>query len=123
MQLNTLYCIKRSITLIIKKKNCIILYFNKSDITKNYKGFFRYIQHATFNVLTDLWACNYPENKKARFHINYLFFSIYKKTRLLLRLPLSESQNILIVDTITTLFKSSAWFEREVWDLFWYLFL
>jgi len=74
-----------------------------------------------FSSLTDMWAVDlsiFPKvfNFSARFQLNYLFFSMYNITfRFLFSFMASLSD---YVPTLTKLFFSAAWLEREIWDLF-----
>jgi len=68
----------------------------------------------SFLVLTDLWVVDYLENKD-RFQVNYLLYSPYSTIRLHIITYASVDSKI---PSINTLFKSSLWLEREVWDLF-----
>ena len=53
---------------------------------------------------------------KARFEVVYHFFSLPLKHRLRVKVPVEESDCEL--DSLTSLWASANWFEREVWDMF-----
>jgi len=53
---------------------------------------------------------------KARFEVVYHFFSLPLKIRLRLKVPVEESNPQ--VDSISSLWASANWFEREVWDMY-----
>ncbi len=53
---------------------------------------------------------------KARFELVYHFFSLPLKHRLRIKVPVEESG--AEVDSLTPMWASSNWFEREVWDMF-----
>ena len=67
-----------------------------------------------FTQLIDLTAVDYPDKPK-RFNIIYILLSIDYNSRILISTYITEDD---IVDSITSLFPCSNWYEREVWDLF-----
>ena len=52
----------------------------------------------------------------ARFVVTYHFYSINRKHRLRLVVPVEESD--AVVDSLTSLWAGADWLEREVWDMF-----
>ena len=52
----------------------------------------------------------------SRFEVVYHFFSLPLKARLRVKVPVEESDPV--VDSLTPLWASANWFEREVWDMF-----
>ena len=71
-------------------------------------------ENLKFNQFIDLTAVDYP-NKKNRFEMVYIFLSIKKNMRIILKFSINEND---AVDSLTNLFPSANWYEREVWDLF-----
>lgn len=70
-----------------------------------------------FNVLIDLTAVDYlKQGKPYRFEVVYHFYSIAKKYRVRVKVPLTEETPS--VPTLTGLWPIANWFEREVWDMF-----
>lgn len=70
-----------------------------------------------FNVLIDLTAVDCLKlDRPHRFEVVYHFYSIAKKHRARLKVPLTEEDPS--VDTLTGLWPGANWFEREVWDMF-----
>lgn len=53
---------------------------------------------------------------QARFEVVIHFFSLFHKHRIRLKVPLEESDPEL--DSLTALWPTANWFEREVWDMF-----
>ena len=51
-----------------------------------------------------------------RFDVVYHFYSTRHNRRLRLRVPLASADPV--VDSLTELWRSADWFEREVWDMF-----
>jgi len=75
-----------------------------------------------FNFLMDLTAVDYlfyaggRIQKEFRFEVVYHFFSLKHNLRLRLKVPVDEKDPE--VDTLSDLWKSANWYEREVWDMF-----
>ena len=67
-----------------------------------------------FNQLIDITAVDYPE-RDIRFKIVYLFLSIEKNQRLILDLFVKENE---FVSSLTSVFPSANWMEREVFDMY-----
>lgn len=75
-------------------------------------------QELKFTALLDIWGTDNLGNEK-RFEVNYLFLSVFLAKRVLVRVELSENEGIA---TLTHVFNSAGWLEREVWDMFGVLF-
>jgi NADH-quinone oxidoreductase subunit C len=69
-----------------------------------------------FDYLSDITAVDYWSKKEPRFEVVYHVVSLQKKTRLRIRVPVSESA--AAVDSLTPLWPGANFLEREVWDLF-----
>jgi NADH-quinone oxidoreductase subunit C len=70
-----------------------------------------------YNFLMDLTAVDYLKmKKKPRFEVVYHFFSLEKKNRVRIKVPVEESSPE--VDSLVELWPGANWFEREVWDMF-----
>ena len=67
-----------------------------------------------FSQLLELTAVDYPD-RKSRFTLVYIFLSIEYNSRIIITANLGEDDS---VESITSLFPSANWYEREVWDLF-----
>lgn len=65
-------------------------------------------------TLVDIAVYDKP-GKLYRFNINYVLLSTELNTRIIVTVPSNE---ILWVPTVTTLFKTANWYEREAWDTF-----
>jgi len=68
-----------------------------------------------FNFLMDVTAVDYWK-RKPRFEVVYHFFSLPNRWRLRLKVPVGEQDPE--VDTLTELWPSANWYEREVYDMF-----
>jgi len=67
-----------------------------------------------FKVLIDLTAADYPERAE-RFEIAYNLLSLTHNQRVRVKLSTDEDTP---VPSITQIYSSAGWFEREVWDMF-----
>src|SRR2546421_2526992 len=70
-----------------------------------------------FNYLSDLTCVHYPDNRDAPFEVVYNLYSISKNERVRLKVATSEG-----IESVTGLWPSADWPEREVYDLFWVVF-
>ena len=67
-----------------------------------------------FRQLVDITAVDYPENKK-RFKMVYLLLSHEFNHRIIIDYFISESE---IVSSLTSIYPSANWMEREVFDMY-----
>ena len=69
-----------------------------------------------FNFLMDLTAVDYLNRKDNRFEVVYHFYSLKHNDRLRVKVPVSEDDST--IDSVSSLWKTANWYEREVWDLY-----
>ena len=75
-----------------------------------------------FDFLMDLTAVDYlffaggRIQKDFRFEVVYHFYSLKNNTRLRLKVAVDEKEPE--VDSVTSLWSSADWYEREVWDMY-----
>ena len=67
-----------------------------------------------YRQLIDITAVDYT-NKKKRFEVNYQLLSIIYKKRLCVSFNIFEE---ISINSISFLYPSAGWYEREVWDIF-----
>ena len=67
-----------------------------------------------FRQLMDIAGVDYPEKEK-RFNLIYLFLSHENNNRIKLLIKFDTSQ---IINSITKIFPSANWMEREVFDMY-----
>lgn len=79
--------------------------------------FLKQNQQLRFDCLLDIWAVDFLG--KNRFEVNYLLLSIINQSRVIIRTRVDEYTGL---PSISDLFKSSGWLEREVWDMYGILF-
>lgn len=70
-----------------------------------------------FNFLMDITAVDFLKmGKSPRFEVVYHFYSLKWNHRLRVKVPVEEKNPE--VDTLSDLWPSANWYEREVWDMF-----
>ena len=67
-----------------------------------------------FNYLSDLTCVHYPDNKEAPFEVIYNLYSISKNERVRLKAAVNGEG----INSVTSVWPSADWPEREVYDLF-----
>lgn len=67
-----------------------------------------------FKQLMDIAGADYPSRLK-RFELNYVLLSLFLNIRVQIKVCLAEFEQI---DSVTDVFSSAGWLEREIWDLF-----
>ena len=67
-----------------------------------------------FKTLISITAVDYPERKN-RFEINYFLLSYKLNTRIIIKITTND---VTPINSITSIYSSANWYEREVWDLF-----
>ena len=70
--------------------------------------------NTNFKQLIDITAVDYPQNDK-RFKITYLFLSHENNKRIILNFSIKEND---ILTSLTQVFPSANWMEREVFDMY-----
>src|SRR5690606_13813164 len=71
-----------------------------------------------FNMLMDITAIDYPKNKQ-RFVVVYQMLNTLYNQRVCIKVIVSDN---LVIPSLTLIYKSAGWLEREVWDLFGIIF-
>lgn len=72
-------------------------------------------KHGTMKFfLMDITAVDFPKDKE-RFHVVYQLLSFVFNQRISLKISTSITEP---VSSITSIYRSAGWLEREVWDLF-----
>ncbi|MDH3493456.1 MAG: NADH-quinone oxidoreductase subunit C [Acidobacteriota bacterium] len=68
-----------------------------------------------FDMLADLCGCDRGPEEDPRFEVNYHLFSTVHYQRLRIKVELTEDD--AVVESVTTLWKTANWHERETYDL------
>jgi len=76
--------------------------------------FLRDDSNCLFKLLVDICGVDYPDREE-RFEIVYNLLSLKHNQRIRVKLSTTEDKP---VPSVTGVFKTAGWFEREVWDLF-----
>ena len=76
--------------------------------------YFKTNHNCKFRQLIEITAVDYPEREK-RFNIVYLFLSHENNLRLAVKVSVDENQT---VPSITKIFPSANWMEREIFDMY-----
>ena len=84
-------------------------------------GFVRFLRdddQTRFSTLIDITAVDHPGRDK-RFDVVYHLLSMYRNHRIRVRVQVREDD---LVPSLTEVFPSADWFEREVFDMFGLIF-
>ena len=103
---------------ITDKKKYFEVIVTKENIFQTIKNL-KENKNLIFNQLIDITAVDYPSNS-LRFEIIYILLSMVLNKRVVVKTFLGESEGI---ESITTIYKSADWYERECYDLFGISFL
>jgi NADH-quinone oxidoreductase subunit C len=85
------------------------------DRLKSVMEFLKCDDRLKFNLLIDLTAVDYL-GEKPRFEIVYHLLSLPRNERIRIKLRVDESDPV--VESVSSLWASANWLEREVWDMF-----
>jgi NADH/F420H2 dehydrogenase subunit C len=94
---------KQEVTCIVKA-DCVVRVI---DFLKNHVN-------AQYRVLIDVCGVDRPD-QSARFEVVYHFLSIQYNSRIRIKVAIDEKSSI---ESITSVFESANWWEREVWDMY-----
>ena len=93
--------------------NQLVIYIDVEDIISTIL-FLKTNEKCRFRQLIDITAVDYPQNEK-RFKIVYLLLSHEKNLRITINTKIDEKTT---VSSITKIFPSANWMEREVFDMY-----
>lgn len=89
-----------------------IIYVHRKDL-KKVVIFLKDHMNSRLNMLVDVCGADYPYRKKKRFEVVYQLLSIDYNHRITIKVLTDDT-----VDSVTDIFCSAGWFEREVWDMY-----
>lgn len=98
---------------IIIKDGYIILNVNAKYIYQVVK-FLKLNSILLYDSLLDIWGTDDP-SRINRFEVNYLFSSLRFSTRIWLKVYVNSDDSL---ESVTSLYSSGNWLEREVWDMY-----
>ena len=119
--LTTIYDLEKTINsglaTTVKKSetnfNQLFIYVNVEDVISTIL-FLKTNKKCKFRLLIDITAVDYPQSEK-RFKIVYLLLSLENNLRIIVNTSIDEKE---IVPSITKIFPSANWMEREVFDMY-----
>ena len=92
-------------------------YFEVNIIKDSVYSLIKYLselEKQNFNQLIDITAIDYP-SRELRFDVVYLLLSLSLNQRVVVKTSLKEND---VLESVTSLYKSANWYERECYDLF-----
>mgnify|MGYP001303832411 CR=1 FL=1 len=95
------------------KHNQLYIEIDKEDLIE-VTLFIKTNKDTKFKQLIDVTVVDYPE-KAQRFKVVYLFLSHEFNQRIILSYYISENE---VISSLTTIFPSANWMEREVFDMY-----
>lgn len=98
------------------KNNDLYLIFNSENVV-NVLKFLKLNLMCQFKQLLDIICIDYLQ-RKCRFEVVYVLLSVCFSKRIFIKI---STANILI--SVSNIFLSAGWLEREVWDMFGIFFL
>jgi len=101
----------KGISSIVIKGNQIYINVKKEEIG-NILEYLKRTTNIQAKQLMDICGVDYPE-KKARFELNYVLLSIQYNVRIQLKVAVED-----IIESVTRIYVSAGWLEREIWDMF-----
>ncbi|MCB1650944.1 MAG: NADH-quinone oxidoreductase subunit C [Alphaproteobacteria bacterium] len=103
-------------------KDELVLNARRDDIVK-ILYFLRDDKECGFQILVDVCGADYPEREAdqagGRFDVVYTLLSMRHNHRVRVKIQAGETT---LVPTVTGVYSSAGWFEREVWDMYGVLF-
>lgn len=84
-----------------------------SDFFYSFVFFLKKHSLSKFESLLDVWGVDYIHMRR-RFEVNYLLTSLRFNLRLILKVRLMEPR----IRSLSRMYYSSIWLERETWDMF-----
>ena len=109
--------VNSGLTTTVKKSqinfNQLFIYIDVEDVISTIL-FLKTNEKCKFKQLIDITAVDYPQREK-RFKIVYLLLSHENNLRIVININIDEK---IIVPSITKIFPSANWMEREVFDMY-----
>ena len=88
----------------------------RKDCGNEFFKFLRDESELSFNFLMDITAVDYLSKKDERFEVVYHFYSLKHNHRLRVKIPVSAED--CSTESLTPLWKTANWYEREIWDMY-----
>lgn len=113
MLLNLLPLVQNWIVGVIVKSNLMII-ITKPQYVRYLLVFFKFLINNNFSSLMDIWGADYPY-REHRFEVNFLVLNFSTSYRVIIRVCTNE---YLPIPTVSDIYSSANWLEREVWDMY-----
>ena len=101
------------INLLLIKKNQLIIFIEHQSIFL-VAFFLKRYTNTQFKYLADICAVDFPQ-KTLRFEIVYNLLSLTFNCRIRIKTLIHE---LISLNSLSLIFLSASWFERELWDMF-----
>lgn len=101
---------------VFLKDELIIL--AKAEGIEDVLQFLRDDRECACQILMDICGADYPDREQ-RFEVVYNLLSLKQNHRIRVKIKTDEAT---LVPSVTGIFSSAGWFEREVWDMYGVLF-
>ena len=95
------------------EKDEMVITAKRDDIVRVLQ-FLRDDHECQFKMLVSICAVDYPDRPE-RFEVVYNLLSLTQNNRARVKIAVAENE---FVPTVTKLFSTAGWFEREAWDLY-----
>jgi NADH-quinone oxidoreductase subunit C len=87
----------------------------KRESLRSFITFLKTDEKCAFQQLSDICGADYADRGAERFDVVYNLLSLRHNQRIRVKVMTSED---MPVDSITDIYSSAGWFERETWDLY-----
>ena len=100
----------------LEEKDCPVITVKR----EGFLDFMKFLKDFGFKHLIDLCGVDYlnykPEKKEERFEVVYHLYNLEKRVLIRVKVPIPESDCWQY--SLTSLWGTANWFERECWDMF-----
>lgn len=106
------------ITIPTIQNDNLIIYVDKSSII-TFIDFLKTDQNLSFKILLDVFGADFLGVKNPRFEVIYNLLSLKTNNRLTVKVAIDDQ---ISIPTVSTIFSSAGWFEREIFDMYGIIF-
>jgi NADH/F420H2 dehydrogenase subunit C len=96
-------------------QNSLVVHLRNSDDIAKVLLFFKKHTNSQFVVLSDLFGIDFMKKQNKRFQIVYCLLSVRFNTRIRVTILADDFSK---VPSVTNIYYSAGWLERETWDMF-----
>lgn len=96
------------------KNDNFIVYVDKSDLI-NFLTFLKTDSNLSYKVLLDVFGADFLGQKSHRFEVIYNILSLKNNNRITVKVALNDEET---VPTVSKIFSTAGWFERETFDMY-----